>query len=321
MTFPCGRLRLAISTLVVGVITLSSGSACDRATPDGKVAYQLPGLPIEFDIGFDGKVSVMLTDSITTPFGRFSIKMGESIKPTKDDETRAKADTVLVIEHIVDGERWVDKFQSTGQGGFAVCRDGILYQRVPKDEHWVLIPALDSTSQVRLIRAEQADQCKAPLPTPPSTKPAPSPQPSTSQSSDSAEGQSSRSSGPGSPSPSHDRPSPTENPTTADCSSPIWGEQGAPPSPCDAPDARPVPAGARRLGKVNLGTVCASGTSAHMRWPVTWGWRCGVGSGHGYVDGDASLSVDEACVLRYGSAALSSFTDYNVPDSWFCFIS
>jgi hypothetical protein len=119
------------------------------------------------------------------------------------------------------------------------------------------------------------------------------------------------------------------SPTPPTPSSPQTQPQPPPPGPGQIPSATdpgqtPLPAGARRLGGVDLNQYCSNGWGLHavLRFPNTWGWRCSPSTvpAAGNRIGDQYISVDDACAQQYGSGAKSHYGDYNDPNSWFCWI-
>jgi len=93
--------------------------------------------------------------------------------------------------------------------------------------------------------------------------------------------------------------------------------------PATDPGQKAVPAGATILGSVDMTHYCQNGWGLHavLRYPNTYGWRCGSNTqpANQSHPGDQNVSVDDACVLQYGNGAASHYRDYNDADSWFCF--
>lgn len=92
------------------------------------------------------------------------------------------------------------------------------------------------------------------------------------------------------------------------------------PPPTQDPGQEPLPAGARRLGTVDLDRYCRhwSGQRAAARYPNTWGWRCVLDPTGGWRRSDQDISVQEACTEQYGAGAISHYDDYLQKDSWRC---
>lgn len=93
-------------------------------------------------------------------------------------------------------------------------------------------------------------------------------------------------------------------------------------SPATDPGQQPLPAGARELGGVDLERYCQQFDDRHadLRYPNTWGWRCGVTTAHAdrQQPGDYNISVDDACAQQYGGNAQSHYRRYDDRYSWFC---
>jgi hypothetical protein len=92
--------------------------------------------------------------------------------------------------------------------------------------------------------------------------------------------------------------------------------------PASDPGQSPVPAGAIVLGGVDLERYCQSGWGLHavLRYPNTWGWRCGSSTAPAsrQQPGDQHISVADACAQQYDGAARPHYRDYGDPNSWFC---
>lgn len=108
--------------------------------------------------------------------------------------------------------------------------------------------------------------------------------------------------------------------TTSRISEPSAADVHAP--PVSDPGQDPLPVGASELGSVDLERYCSDGWGlhAHLRYAVTWGWRCGIGTGQElhWQPGDQDVSVNDACSQQWTSSAKSHYRNYYDPGSWFC---
>jgi hypothetical protein len=91
--------------------------------------------------------------------------------------------------------------------------------------------------------------------------------------------------------------------------------------PPDDPGQAQLPAGAHRLGPIDLDRYCAAWQRhAMLRFPDTWGWRCSISTvpASGNRAGDQDISATDACAQQYGPRAVDHYTNYHDPESWSC---
>ena len=92
------------------------------------------------------------------------------------------------------------------------------------------------------------------------------------------------------------------------------------PPPSTDPGQAPLPSGAVKLGSVDLEAYCQGtyGLHAALRYPVTWGWRCGRNPNGAWRPGDKNIDVTEACYQQYSTGTIAHYTHYDNPYSWVC---
>jgi len=108
-------------------------------------------------------------------------------------------------------------------------------------------------------------------------------------------------------------------PTPAAPPQPVEVDPNPPPTQ-DPNNQPPLPPDAHPLAGVDLERYCGQWPRLHaaLRYQNTWGWRCGYESTGGWRSTDQNISVLDACVMQYGSGAISHYDNYLDPTSWRC---